>query len=101
MTRALPWTCGIVALAAMHAAFAADVRRGEQVYAMHCQSCHGQNGVPTMPGAPDLKRGTALFRADTQLLASIKRGRGAMPGYYGILSDAQILDAIAYMRTLR
>jgi cytochrome c6 len=89
------------ALAATHFVHAADVRRGEQIYGMHCASCHGATGVPTMPGAPDLKRGTALLRPDTQLLASVKRGRGAMPGYFGILNDAQIVDAIAYMRTLR
>lgn len=89
------------ALASALAAHAADVRRGEQLYVLHCVACHGATGVPAMPGAPDLKRGAALLRPDGQLLASVRRGRGAMPGYFGILSDAQILDVIAYMRTLR
>lgn len=99
--RGLVLGAAAAAFAVSLAAHAADVRRGEQLYSLHCVACHGAAGVPTMPGSPDLKRGAALLRPDAQLLASVRRGRGAMPGYFGILSDAQILDVIAYMRTLR
>ena len=81
-------------------AVAADIRNGERVYGVHCANCHGPNGVPVMPGAPDLKRGPILLKSDAQLLKSIQSGRGAMPGYVGILRDREFADVIAYLRTL-
>jgi mono/diheme cytochrome c family protein len=81
-------------------ALAADIRNGERIYGMHCANCHGPNGVPAMPGAPDLKRGPILLKPDAQLLKSLQSGRGAMPGYVGILKDREFADVIAYLRTL-
>lgn len=80
---------------------AADVNNGRQLYALHCASCHGPSGVSVMPGAPHVARGATLMRADVQLLDSIRRGKNAMPAYVGMLKDQEILDVIAYMRTLR
>jgi cytochrome c6 len=34
------------------------------------------------------------------LLISIKSGKTAMPAYRGVLSDQDILNVIAYLRTL-
>jgi len=82
------------------AAQAADIGNGSRLYAMHCATCHGPNGVPTMPGTPDLKRGQVMLRPDVQLLRSIRSGRGGMPAYFGVLSEREILDLVAYMRTL-
>jgi cytochrome c6 len=79
---------------------AADVRKGGELYATHCANCHGPDGAPAMPGAPDLRRGAALLRTDAQLLDAIRRGRGAMPAYVGVLKEREILDVIVYMRTL-
>jgi mono/diheme cytochrome c family protein len=81
-------------------ALAADFRNGERIYGMHCVNCHGPNGVPAMPGAPDLKRGPILLKPDAQLLKGLKSGRGAMPGYAGILKEREFADVIAYLRTL-
>jgi cytochrome c6 len=53
-----------------------------------------------MPGAPDLRRGTVLLRPDAQLLDALRRGRGGMPAYLGVLKDREILDVIAYTRLL-
>lgn len=89
-----------VLLAASATARAADVRKGEQYYAAHCVACHGPDGAPTMPGAPDLRRGAVLLRPDAQLLDAIRRGRGGMPAYMGVLKDREILDVIAYTRLL-
>lgn len=80
---------------------AADISKGGQVYAMHCVSCHGRSGVNVMPGAPNLARGDGMMQPDMGLLALIRTGKNAMPGYAGILKDAEILDVIAYLRTLR
>ena len=91
----------ILLVAAVAPARAADTNKGAQSYALHCQSCHGRTGVSGMPGAPNLARGEGLMQPDMMLLASIKTGKNAMPGYMGILKDQDILDVIAYTRTLR
>jgi cytochrome c6 len=92
---------GLIALAAAGPAGAADVIKGAQIYAKHCAACHGPNGVSVMPGAPHLARGERLMQPDNALLVSLKAGKNAMPAYIGILSDRDILDVIAYSRTLR
>ena len=81
-------------------AFAADPNKGGKLYASHCAGCHGTDGVPVMPGAPNFKRAEGMLKPDVQLLNGIKAGKGAMPGFFGILKEQEILDVIAYMRTL-
>lgn len=92
---------GLVAYLAVAPARAADVIKGAQVYTRHCAACHGPNGISVMPGAPHLARGERLMQPDLTLLGSLKSGKNAMPAYLGILSDREILDVIAYSRTLR
>jgi cytochrome c6 len=82
-------------------AFAADVMKGGQIYRMHCASCHGSSGIGTMPNAPSFARGERMTQPDQMLLGSIRRGRGAMPGFFGVLSDRDTLDVISYMRSMR
>lgn len=89
----------LLALAAGSAA-AADIAKGGSLYATHCAVCHGANGAPVMPGAPNFRRLETLMRPDMQLLLSIRNGKGTMPGYFGILRDREILDVVAYLRTL-
>lgn len=102
MSHALRALGAALAAAAVSApAAAADIFKGRQVYATHCAVCHGPNGVSVMPGAPNLARGERMMQPDAGLLASIRGGRNAMPAYAGILTDRDILDVIAFMRTLR
>lgn len=82
-------------------AWAADPNHGETLYRSHCAGCHGPGGRPVLPGAPDLSRPTALLRPDMALLATIRTGRGGMPGYAGLLRDREILDLVAHLRTFR
>ena len=82
-------------------ATAADALRGSDLYRSHCAHCHGPSGKPVLPGAPDFKQPTALLKPDTALLALIREGRGAMPGYAGLLRDREILDLVSHLRTLR
>lgn len=96
----------VVALAALNAlvappAPAADILRGQTLYQAHCTSCHGRGGLPPMPGAPSLARPEVMMRADAVLLAVLRNGRGTMPGFRGQLQDRDLLDVIAYARTLQ
>ena len=91
----------VALVACTTSASAADVINGAQIYARHCSACHGPAGVSVMPGAPNLARGERLMQSDMALLAAFKAGKNAMPAYIGILSDREILDVIAFSRTLR
>ncbi|HEX9182993.1 MAG TPA: cytochrome c [Burkholderiales bacterium] len=91
---------GAVALVASSMANSADVARGAELYQRHCASCHGVSGASTWPGAPNLVRREGLLQPDTVLLQALRTGRGTKPGFRGLLSDAEILDVIAYSRTL-
>lgn len=85
---------------------AADPNKGAELYRMHCASCHGGPGGHVMPGATDFTRNEAMspnkgmMRPDMKILGDIKQGKNAMPGYQGVLTDRDILNVIAYMRTL-
>lgn len=96
--RALP-----LALAAFFAApaMAADLAKGGQTYALHCAVCHGPAGQGVFPGAPKFNRGERLLQSDLQLLATVRAGKNAMPPFNGVLKDREILDVIAYLRTLQ
>ena len=90
-----------LAMAWAHSAVGADVFNGRQVYDMHCQTCHGDGGVSVMPGTPNFATGEQLFKPDTDLFEAIRNGRNMMPGYRGLIEDSEILDVIAYLRTLQ
>jgi cytochrome c6 len=81
-------------------AYASDVFKGRELYTMHCANCHGQTGNGVMPGAPDLSNIQTTMQPDVALLGSLKAGKNAMPAYVGILTDRDLLDVIAFMRTL-
>ena len=91
---------GLVLMLASGMSNAADTNKGQQLYAANCAICHGQSGRSVMPGAPNFDRGEGLMRADFTLLASIRAGKNAMPAYQGLLADRDILDVIAFLRTL-
>ncbi len=95
------------------AAAAGDPAKGKTLYDGTCSSCHG----PDAKGLPNLGKDitTSAFvksETDAQLVAFIKTGRPAsdpanttkvdMPPKGGnpTLTDAQILDIVAYVRTV-
>lgn len=92
---------GAASFAVLDAAFAADYFNGREVYELHCQSCHGFDGRSMDPGTPDFTRGESLFVPDGDLYRQIRDGVGAMPAYRGLLEDSEILDVIAYVRSLQ
>ncbi|ROR32904.1 c-type cytochrome [Inmirania thermothiophila] len=99
MTRMLA-PAGVLAVAIWAAgAQAADPANGRRLYETHCVTCHGADGRGVMPGVPDFTRPETLMRTDRRLLSAIRDGTGAGPAFFGILSEAEILDVIAYLRT--
>ncbi|NMM05005.1 c-type cytochrome [Polaromonas sp.] len=91
---------GYVLLTAGGALHAADTFKGRQLYTTNCVTCHGATGKSVIPGAPNLGLGDGMMRPDFTLLNAIRSGKNAMPAFRGILSDRDIMDVIAYMRTL-
>lgn len=82
-------------------AWAADVFQGREIYALHCESCHGTDGVSIVPGTPNFADGDALFSTDSELFAQIREGKELMPAFRGFLTDAEVRDVIAYIRSLQ
>jgi mono/diheme cytochrome c family protein len=93
--------CAALALLlACSASQAGDINKGRKLYGTNCAMCHGQNGRSAMVGAPNFDRGEGVMRPDSALLASIRAGKNACPAFRGILTDRDILDVIAFVRTL-
>lgn len=80
---------------------AANVANGQRLYNMHCAACHGPRGEGVHPEAPKFRMGERLDQPDLVLMQSVKTGKKTMPPFFGVLQDPQILDILAYVRTLR
>jgi mono/diheme cytochrome c family protein len=98
---------------------AQQVALGQQVYAAQCASCHGANleGQPnwqrqlpngSRPAPPHDESGHTWHHPDEYLFNVTKYGgqpysppeyNNAMPGYEGILSDAEIRAVLAYIKS--
>jgi mono/diheme cytochrome c family protein len=79
---------------------------GADTYKAKCAMCHGADGLAATPMAKNLKvqsfKDPAMVKAsDAQFIASTKDGKGKMPAYAGKLTDAQITDVVAFIRTLQ
>ena len=80
---------------------AADLAHGGKVFEIYCAQCHGSAGQGVIPGAPKFNRGERMLQPDIALMTTIKRGKNAMPAFQGVLRDREILDVIAFLRTLQ
>ena len=94
----------------------ADVAKGKRIYVQYCTPCHGSQGNGhglraekeiLQPPPRDHTNGFYMNRQrDVRLFKVIKFGGAAnhlshvMPQWKHILSDEQISDIIAYIRTL-
>lgn len=84
----------------LNLAQAADPRNGANIYNNHCSGCHGAQGNGMMPGMPNFMRGEGLLKPDAALVQTLERGAGVMPAFRGLLTTQELLDVIAYLRTL-
>jgi mono/diheme cytochrome c family protein len=84
---------------------AGDVAKGEAVYGKICVACHQADGGGNggMLAASFLKDKSRLAKPDSVLYKSISEGLqgkiGVMPAQKGVLSDQEIKDVIAYVRS--
>ena len=91
--------------------------RGKAVYDAHCVECHGSSGkgdgasaAYLTPRPRDFTTGKYKIRStetgtapsDDDLIGSVRRGLygTAMPGWDRILSDADIVDVVQYVKSL-
>ena len=84
----------VVGIAPARAQSAADA--GRDVYTEHCAPCHGER-LNATGAAPDLK----LLRADqkTHFDEILRNGKGQMPAWEGMISDEEISQIWAYVRS--
>lgn len=79
---------------------------GSATYQSKCQMCHAADGSGNSPAGKAMKTPSLLApevvkQSDAELTAITKGGKGKMPAYTGKLTDAEIKDVVAYVRTLQ
>ena len=78
------------------------------MFAQRCALCHGPDGHGDGPGSKALNPKPRNFhdkaymstRTDAQLLETIHKGKGVMPKWGGVLSEAEITAVLAHIRDL-
>jgi mono/diheme cytochrome c family protein len=108
------WTAAVVAglLGVMPAPAAApgDAAKGKAIYEQRCLACHGPQGKgdgPTgkvlVPPAADFTSAASRKKSDADLLKIIENGKPptAMAAWKGQLSEQDIQNVLAYVKTLR
>ncbi len=103
MTKKILMLAGILILAPITSGFA---QNGPDTYKAKCAMCHGADGAGSTPAGKAMKAQPftspdIVKASDADLFAATKNGKGKMPGFAGKLTDAQIKDAVAYIRTLQ
>lgn len=89
-----------------HAA-AADAAAGKKVFTDNCTACHSASTNQTIagPGLKGLYKNPKLPATgkpvnDANVRKQILNGGGGMPGFKGQLSDVDVDNLIAYLKTL-
>ena len=84
-----------------------DVEKGKSHYMRACAACHGLDGsgaqMRTMlPKIGNLTLASTHARlSDNEMVNLIKKGRGKMPALEKSLTEHQITQIVAYVRTLK
>jgi mono/diheme cytochrome c family protein len=99
-------SAAVILLAASIAGPAFAQAPGADTYKAKCAMCHGADGLAVTPMGKNMKilsfKAPEMVKAsDAQFIASTKNGKNKMPAYNGKLTDAQIKDVVAYIRTLQ
>jgi mono/diheme cytochrome c family protein len=104
MLKKFTHLCVVSILAIGATAFAQG--SGADTYKSKCQMCHAADGSGNTPAGKSTKVNPftspdVVKMSDDDLIAVTKKGKNKMPAYAGKLSDDQIKDVIAYIRTLQ
>ena len=96
----------IAAMAILTATSALAQGSGADTYKAKCQMCHGPDGSGNTPAGKSTKVNPfsspdVVSMSDADLIAITHKGKNKMPAYAGKLTDAQITDVVAYIRTLQ
>jgi len=98
---------GLVVLAVTAAMTMSALAQGQggDTYKANCAVCHGVDGMAATDAGKSLKMvpfsdATTGKMSDAELTDITRNGKGKMPGYAGKLTDAQIKDVVAYIRTM-
>lgn len=87
-----------------------DASAGRDIFRESCQHCHGPNGRGDgqmaeylTPPPADLSSSATQARTDDELRKVIIEGRKgtAMDGFDGAFEDPQLIDLVAFIRSLR
>lgn len=84
----------------------ASAQSGADTYKSKCAMCHAADGSGSSPAGKAMKTPSFLTpdvisKSDADLIATTKTGNGKMPAYSSKLTDPQIKDVVAYIRTLQ
>jgi len=71
------------------------------LYKAKCAGCHGPDGSKSVMGSKPLNGADVQGMSAADIAAAISNGKGKMPAYKGKLTDAQINDLAAYVKTLK
>lgn len=79
---------------------------GADTYKSKCAMCHAADGSGNTPAGkatrtPPFSAAEMLKMSDADFIADTKNGKDKMPAYSGKLSDLEIKDVVAYIRTLQ
>lgn len=79
--------------------------KGKRLFVKHCAGCHGPDGKGDGykllgPDPANLTAPATRKKSDRALLATIHEGKPNMPSWKGLLSDRDIQNVLAYIRTL-
>lgn len=79
---------------------------GEALFKQKCAGCHGADGkgqssMGKTLKVRDLSSDEVQKQSDADLTAITNNGKNKMPAYKGKLTDDQIKDLVAYIRTLK
>jgi len=86
---------------------AADSVNGKRTYAAKCVGCHGETGRGDGSRAGMLLKKPADYTdkrvmskwTDEDLKRAVREGKAPMPAFGSVLTEQQIADVIAYIRT--
>jgi mono/diheme cytochrome c family protein len=96
----------VILMAALIAAPAFALSPGADTYKAKCAMCHGTDGLAATTMGKNMKilsfkDPKMLAASDHQFFVSTKDGLNKMPAYKDKLTDAQIKEVIAFIRTLQ